>query len=219
MGVVLTVACCLWDVNEHSRHFSRGYNESWADKLFAGFKRNLSDPFRFVVFTDRDRQFAPGIEQERLAMTNPHYGACIEPFKLDEPMIFVGLDTVIVGNCDRLADYALTGDVPLVPKDPFYPASPWPRTNAVVVAPKGCRSQLWEGYTDQNDMTWINACETELLDEAFPGAVVSYKGRVQHCGLERGNSIVYFHGSVKPHELPHVGWVHRHWHAPEGVSA
>jgi hypothetical protein len=43
--------------------------------------------------------------------------------------------------------------------------------------------------------------------------VLSYKGEVCKTGLTDATRIVYFHGYPKPAELPHVGWIHRHWHA------
>lgn len=219
---MLTIATCLWDANAASKAFSRMYDESWADKLYRGFRWNLTREFRFVVYTDRERVFSePGIEQARIEMNPPHYGAMIEPFKCDDPCIVVGLDTIVVGNCDALADYCLTADKPAIPRDPYVGVSRWQRTNAVVLAPKGCRAMLWDGYAGENDMDWINARDTALLDDVFPGAVVSYKGRVQHCGLEPENRIVFFHGPAKPQELPHVGWIKRAWHnnVKQGVAA
>lgn len=217
---MLTVTTCLWDANDQSHGFSRCYDEGWANKLYRGFQRNLTRPFRFVVYTDRERRFAPGIEQRRLSQAEPHYGACIEPFASDEAQIFCGLDTVIVGNCDALADYVLTATKPAVPRDPF-PTSRWERTNAVVLAPKGCKAALYDGYAGENDMDWINTRETVLLDDLFPRAVVSYKGRVQFVGIEDANSIVYFHGMRKPHELGRLDFIREHWRedAPAEAAA
>jgi hypothetical protein len=57
MRLMLHVVTLLWDANLHSQVFSRDYDESWVEKLYRGFARNLSEPFRFVVFTDRERTF------------------------------------------------------------------------------------------------------------------------------------------------------------------
>lgn len=207
---MLTVTTCLWDANDASHTFSRCYDETWVNRLYAGFKRNLTQPFRFVCFTDRQREFAPGIEWRLLKDKEPHYGACIEPFQMDCPMIFCGLDTVIVGNIDHLADYALTATKPAVPRDPF-PTSRWEKTNAVVIAPAGCRAMLWDGYAGENDMDWINTRDVDLLDELFPAEIVSFKGRVQWMGIEDETRVVYFHGMRKPHELLAHEWVREHW--------
>lgn len=209
---MITVAACLWEPNRNSRHFSRCYDESWVEKLYRNVAKHATRPFRFVIYTDRKRQFCEPIEQRRIEMKDIHYGACVEPFKSDEPMLFMGLDTIVVGNIDHLLDYALTADKPAVPKDPFYPNSPWPKTDAVVLAPKGCRAMLWDGYAGENDMDWINTRDVAVMDDLWPGQVVSYKGRVQFGGLEDETRIVYFHGPVKPHQIPHVGWVAREWH-------
>jgi len=212
MGVVLTVTTCLWNSNQYSRHFSRCYDESWAEKLYRGFKANLTVPFEFVCFTDRKRKFAEPIEQERIKTTPPSYAACIEPFRLDTPQIFCGLDTIVVGNCDALAEYCLTADKPAIPRDPFEGASPWKRTNAVVLAPRGCKATLYDEWRGENDMNWINTRDTNLLDDLFPGAVRSYKGHVQYVGIDDATRIVFFHGPHKCHELGHVGWIAKHWH-------
>lgn len=210
---MLTVATCLWNPNRHSRSFSRMYDESWADKLYRGFKLNLTVPFRFVVFADFPRVFGErAIEQERIKMLDPHYGAMIEPFRLDEPCLVVGLDTIVVGNCDALAEYCLTATKAAVPRDPYAGVSRWARSNAVVACPKGAAKVIWDGYVGQNDMDYINTCDTDLLDDHFPRQVVSYKGRIQQCGLEDETRIVFFHGPQKPHELSHVGWIGRCWH-------
>ena len=207
---MIIITTCLWDANDASHAFSRCYDESWVNKLHAGVARNLTRAHRFVCFTDRERRFAPGIEQMRLADPEPHYGACIEPFQLDCAQIFMGLDTVIVGNIDHLADYAMRAERPAIPRDPF-PTSRWDRTNAVVVAPDGCKRMLWDGYAGENDMDWINTRDTDLLDDLFPKQIVSYKGRVQWLGIEPETRIVYFHGVRKPHELPLIDFIQEHW--------
>jgi hypothetical protein len=215
VAIMLIVSTCLWDANDASHAFSRCYDESWANKLFAGFRRNLNRDFRFVVYTDRKRRFAKGIEQRRLSMKEPHYGACIEPFASDEAQIFCGLDTVIVGNCDHLADYCLTADKPAVPKDPFYPEL---TTNSVVLAPKGCRAMLFDGWSGQNDMDWIRSRDCALTDTLFPRQIASYKGRVQWVGIEDETRIVFFHGVRKPHELDRIDFIKEHWREDAPVN-
>lgn len=209
---MITVAACLWEPNQHSRFFSRCYDESWVDKLYRNVASHLTQPFRFALYTDKPRKFEEPIEQRQIEMQNVHYGACMEPFKADEPTLFMGLDTIVVGNIDHLAEYALTASKPAVPRDPFADTGPWKLTNAVVVAPKGCRAMLWDGYAGQNDMDWINTRDVAILDDLFPRQVVSYKGRIQRTGLEEETRVVFFHGPHKAWELAHVGWIARAWH-------
>lgn len=204
MGEIV-VATLLWDPNEHSHEFSRSYSEEWVEKLFDGFRRNLNRPFDFVCFVDRVRRFNRPIKQALLERRPIDYGSCIEPYKLNRPMILVGLDTVVVGNCDPLADYCFRGKVPLYPRDPYRPRI---ACNGVSLVPAGY-SHIWERWNGENDMEWIRRHPHEFIDDHFPGLVLSYKGHVKKKGLG-GARIVYFHGKEKPHELG-LPWIREHW--------
>jgi hypothetical protein len=204
----ITIATLFWDANEHSLGFSKIYDETWVEKIYRGFARNLTVPFRFVCFVDRSRTFAEPIIQERITHPTLDYGACIEPYRLDVPMILVGLDTVIVGNCDALARYALDGGELAVPRDPYKPTQ---ACNGVALVPAGKAETMWTGFDGRNDMDWIRANEHVFLDDIFPGACVSYKGRVMHFGLTDANRIVYFHGDPKPPALDRLDWIRECW--------
>lgn len=212
----VTIATLLWDVNEESFGFSRMYDETWVEKLYRGFARNLTQPFTFMCFTDIPREFSePGILQHRIEMDPPGYGACIEPYRLDVPMILVGLDTVITGNCDHLAVHCIAGDRIAVPRDPFFPDTV---CNGVALVPAG-QAAVFHRHRHAggraNDMDWIRAMhaagEVDVIDDLFPGDVVSYKGAARDHGVGEA-AIVYFHGEQKPHELAtHVPWIAEHW--------
>lgn len=187
---------------------SRCYSEEWANKLYRGFKRNLTVPFRFVCFTDRERKFREPIEQMPLERRPITYGACVEPFKLDEAMIFTGLDTIVTGNCDKFAIWCLEHPGQLaLPKHPFEEFS----INGVVFCGKGLRRiyDTWDGQA--NDMAWMRAFPHRRIDELWPGKVVSYRGHVvKGCPMNKVR-ICYFHGRAKPHELTHLPWVRECW--------
>lgn len=202
---MITIATLLWDPTAESLATSRCYDETWVDKLYRGFGRNLSDDFRFVCFVDRLRSFCEPVEQE-LIRGRPGYAACIEPYRLGVPMILVGLDTVVTGDCDDLADYCLTAEQIAVPRDPYNPAQV---CNGVALVPAGFGhvAAAHDGRT--NDMDWIRAQSPAVIDDLFPGEVVSYKGQVARHGLGDAR-IVYFHGAEKPHELT-TGWLREHW--------
>lgn len=216
---MITVACCLWGANAKSLPFSRHYTESDVEKLYRGFARHLSVPFRFVCFTERNRVFCEDIAQERLSEVMPGYGAMIEPFRLNEPTILCGLDTIVVGNCDHLAAYCIGASVPAVPRDPFFPEK---TCNGVALVPAG-QERVWREFPGGNDMDWTRQQAQQqswaLIDDLFPGQVVSFKGEIAKHGLSDETRIVYFHGKAKPHELPHVGWIARHWHDNVKVAA
>ena len=203
---MLHVAACLWDANLRSADFSRCYDDSWALKLYHGFRRNLTQPFRFVLFTERDRDLPVEIVQERLETLDPTWAALVEPYKLNEPSIFVGLDTVITGNIDHLADYVLAGGKYALPRDPYNKAQ---ACNGVQLVPAGMR-RVFDDWRGENDMEWMRRFPHAIIDDIFPGDVVSYKGHVLYRGLGDAR-IVYLHGHPKMHDLAHVPWVAEHW--------
>jgi hypothetical protein len=204
---MLVVAACLWDANEKSLPSSRCYDESWAEKLYRGFKRNLDVPFRFVVFTDRERQFCKGIEQERLQAKNPGYGCLIEPFKLNEPTIICGLDTVVLDRVGHMARYCLDGDSIALPA---HPSKPGVTINPVVFVPKGHR-RVFDEWRGENDMEWLGQQDHIKTDVMWPGEIRSYKLHdVRVRGVQNAR-IVFFHGNPKPDGLIHLDWVRKHW--------
>ncbi|MEJ8571245.1 hypothetical protein [Microbaculum marinum] len=202
---MLHVVTLLWDANDASLSFSRCYDETWVEKLYRGFARNLTVPFRFVCFTERDRWFHAPIEQERIESRPIGYGACIEPYRLDVPMILVGLDTVITGNIDHLAGHCLVGGAIALPKAVYVPDTV---CNGVALVPAGHR-RVYDDWRGQNDMDWMRLQPHVVLDEIWPGHVVSYKGHVKANGLGDAR-IVFFHGQEKPHQIAEP-WLETHW--------
>jgi len=196
----LTIATLLWSPNETTEHFSQMYNEEWVDKLYRGFKRNLNVPFDFICFTDRHRKF----EEDAVTTGQAYvpnlgkngYGDCILPYGLSRPMILVGLDTVVVGNIDLLAQYVLAGGEYALPRDPFWPSR---ACNGVALVPEGMGIIAAE-HQGENDMEHVRNYPHVFIDDLFPGQVVSYKCHVKDKGWD-GVKIVYFHGKEKPHEL------------------
>lgn len=204
---MLSVVTLLWQANVKSQSFSRMYDASWARKLFDGFERNLSVPFRKVLFTDQRRDVGADIDQIVLPDLGLRgYGDCIRAYSLGTPMILAGLDTVVTGNCDALAEYCLTARRQALPRDPYRPDI---ACNGVALVPAGLGA-IAEKHRGENDMEWVRRFSHAFIDDLFPGQVQSFKGTVKRSGLG-DTRIVYFHGREKPHELPKVGWIRKHW--------
>lgn len=136
----------------------------------------------------------------------PSYADCIEPYGMNVPMILVGLDTVITGPINHLAEYCLTADRIALPRDPNRPEI---CCNGVALVPAGQKA-VFDEWSGENDMAWLRARHHAFIDDLFPGQVVSYKGHVKKNGLGDAR-IVYFHGQEKPHELTDQPWIREHW--------
>lgn len=203
---MITIATLFWQANDKSLSFSRQYTEQWVERLYRGFARNLTQPFNFVCYTDRTRTFAEPIEQRQIASANPGYADCIQPYEMGVPMILVGLDTVVTGNCDHLADWCMTSDVIGLPRDPYMPER---ACNGVALVPEG-QEYIASTHAGQNDMEWLRAHPHAFLDDLFPGQIQSFKGAVRDRGLG-DTRICYFHGEEKPHQLRPGHPILDHW--------
>jgi hypothetical protein len=148
---LLRVVTCLWQPNQHSLPGSLCYTDEWVDKLYRGFRRNLSLRFEFVLFTDKYRRFQEPIRQEILSNKEPDYGSFTEPYRLNEPMILVGLDTVIVGNIDHFWNYCFTADKIALCRDPYKLER---SINGIALVPAGFR-WIWDTWQGENDMEWL----------------------------------------------------------------
>lgn len=165
----------------------------------------MTRPHRFVVFTDREYAFAEGVEQRRLSTESPTWACMIEPFQIDGPLIVTGLDTVIVGNIDELADYCDAADRIALPRSPGKDYA----CNAIALVPAG-KTGIYSGWSGENDMDWLRAQPHAFIDDMFPGWVQSYKCDVRPNGLGEAR-VVYMHGRPKQSELMHLNWVKENW--------
>jgi hypothetical protein len=202
---MITVATCFWEANRHSAPSSRCYTPEWVNRLYRGFKRNLTVPFRFVVLTDKEYQFTRGVEQELLSTEEPTWASMIEPFRIDGPLIVVGLDTIVRSNIDHMARWCETAKTIALPKSPGKPYA----CNGVALVPQG-QTRIYTDWAGENDMEWLRTFPHVFTDDLWPGQIESYKCYVRPKGT-RQTRIVYFHGSPKMQDLVETEWVKRHW--------
>lgn len=206
---MLHIACCLWEPNRNTHQFSLCYDATWVDRLYRSFRKHLTVPFRFVCFTDQERKFCEGIHQQRLTTVEPDYGCLIEPFVLNEPMMMCGLDTVVVGNIDHMAEYCLGGDKISLPRNPAE-TKKGQIINPIAFVPAGYR-RVFDGWRGENDMIWLRTFESDDANKRWPGQILSLKlDNVRERGL-RDARIVYMHGVPKAHQLTHLSWVKENW--------
>lgn len=217
---MLHIATCLWAKNEKTHPLSGSYNEGWAERLYRSFSRHLAVPFRFTCFVDREREFREPIHQELLSTATPGFANFTEPYRLNEPMILVGLDTIVTGPIGHFAEYCLSADKIALLRDPKsvrlkdqgYPNQ---SINGVALVPAGWRRVYdeWDGV--ENDMAHLRKYPWECIDDRWPGQVASYKMHVRSQGnsLPSDARIVYFHGQPKATDpsVAALPWVKENW--------
>lgn len=212
---ILHFVTMLWEPNERSKSFSRGFDERYVENLFRAVQRNLTLPFRFVCFTDRPRKFIKGIEQEAITSADvPWFGCLTERFRLNVPMITTGLDIIITGNIDALGKHCLTADKIAAPRTLYEPSK---MCSGCLLVPQGNRwiYDDWAADGSQvNDLKWLrqHVTDFEWIDDLFPRQVIYYRWMMMHNAKQLGDArMVFFAGSPKPHELPN-DWVRRNWY-------
>lgn len=131
-------------------------------------------------------------------------------------MFVAGLDTIIVGNIDHLAEHCLKGDKLGLPRDPYGPPEGRP-INGITLSPREWTRRIYDdwiaaGGNSVNDMNHIRRYPFHYTDMLFPAShVISYKGsRVAERGLPPDCRLVYYHGRPKPSDLQDA-WIMEHW--------
>lgn len=202
---MITVATCFWRANRHSVPSSSCYTEEWVNRLARAVARNLTYPHRFVVLTDQEYEFAAGVEQERLSTSEPTWASMIEPFRIEGPLIVMGLDTIVRSNIDHLARWCEGAKTIALPRSPGKPYA----CNGVALVPRG-QTGVYERWNGENDMEWLREQPHVFIDDLWPEQVVSFKQYARPRG-PRGSRIVYFHGAPKMHDVLDLEWVRDHW--------
>lgn len=205
---MIIAATMIWDANEHSAKTSRCYSEKWVEKLYRGFKRNITRDFRFICFTERTRKFSEAsIEQLPILSPDITWNCLIEPFRLDEPMILVGLDTLITGNIDHFVDYCEKEKLIALPRDPYQPQQ---SINGVCLIPAG-NKYIYDSWRGENDMAWLRTFPCNYIDDLWPGHAISCKASKVLILGKQESRIIYFHGKPKMDTLLDCDFVKENW--------
>ena len=220
---MVTIACVLYQGEDVPSHSVGVFTPEWVDRLYRGVKRNTTRPFRFVCFVDRDYEFNEPIETKKLVMPYRNMFSLLEPFREDMGrVVFMGLDTIITGNIDKLMDY--DGPFAML-KDPYFERP----CSGVMLFPY--TPEVWEAFTRDHerhakehtmfgtpsDMIFLATVPHEVIDGPEWG-IYSYKAHIKKSPDLLGKArVVYFHGKEKPHELTE-GWVLEHWGFPMHIT-
>ena len=233
----ITIVTTLFDGRNTSVPHTVGvYTPEWVDKLYRGIARNYSGTFDFICLTDKNYKFKEPIKNVRLTESVDEYGwMCMvdmyRPGLCKGQRFTAGLDTIITGPLDDILNHKTK--IALC-TDPIYPELV---CNAVTSASPEFCEEMWKMY-QWKKKDWLRECllslevkdtnkvvivpsemdvlrryynDSEKLDVIFPFRILSYKISINHDRRLLGtSSIVYFHGTPKPHEL-NEPWIQAHW--------
>lgn len=183
----ITVACVL--------RSGGAYTPEYVQRLKDGVDRHLTG-HRFVCLSDVD------VPCDRMPLERkwPGWWAKVELLKLTGRVLYLDLDTVIVGDLTEIAEHPHRFTMLSDFYRPHLPASG-------VMAWDGDYSHIFRGYGHgqkyggHGDQGYIGgSVEADRFQDLFPGQIVSRKQRAKRNPNER---IVCFHGQPRPHE---VGW-------------
>jgi uncharacterized Rossmann fold enzyme len=189
------------------------YGPEYVNILFDMVRRNLPEgyPGRFVCITDNPSGLDGGIEILPLPPGLEKWWGKLYMFKRGlfpdgTRCLFMDLDTLIIGNMQKLADYR--GQFATL-RDFYYPQQVGP---AIIAWEAGdFASSVWEEWEAQGrprhpmgDLWWLNnldqgrfAKEIDILQDKLPGFFCSYKADC-HPYPPNGTAVVCFHGQPKP---------------------
>jgi len=184
----------------------REYNEDHVHKL-----RDMAEKYlpgcRFVCLTDGTPQC------ERITLTHkyPGWWSKMELFKLEGPVLYMDLDTVICNDIshwlDQIKDnkFVILRDVYRGEREPH-------AMQSSIMYWSGDMSEVWEEFSDRPDFSHPNGDQGWLeqhIDDVsylqdFTNDVVSYKAHIQKGYPKHKASVIFFHGKPRPWEQKDV---------------
>jgi hypothetical protein len=208
------------------------FDERYLTDMCARVDRYLTIPHRVICFTDSESHFA-NVEYRPFEKDYPGWWSKLEIFKpsnlFDGPVLYVDIDTVIVGNIDPLAEAVrvLKSDELIVLQD-F-------NTGAISSALMGWKSgaesiyrrfveynrKKLDYWTDRSGVHLVMPERTFMGDQDFIGRAVyeiglktyfaqgiipgiySYKRDIRNKGglIPEDATMIFFHGKPRRHEV------------------
>jgi len=229
----VTVVTALFDGRQTGIPHTVGvYTPEWVDRLYRGISRNYDGKFNFICLTDQNYQFKEPIEAVRFKRSVDQYGwmSLMEMYRPDlctGKRFTIGLDTIITGSINDIFDY--DAKIALC-QDPIFPETV---CNAVTICNDDFCEEFWNLWTgDEYNILQTNKLnigggppassemvllrnsygDSPRLDTIFKGKILSYKVHIiNHTERLKDSSIIYFHGSPKPHQIMEQRWVKENW--------
>jgi hypothetical protein len=225
---VLAICTWLWGTAK--------YTPSYVERLHAGLRRNLQQPFRFLLMTERDRRdkFSDGIERhaiEDLHLTN--IKGCFVRLRmfdkdwqrrrnLDGPIVNMDLDVVITGSLDEVFNRV----EPIVLFSGANSANPCPYNNSVYMFQAGAHPELWDDFSldvlgklpkyefpDDQGWFWYRLRYPATWQVGASSGIYAFRkpGWPLGDGLPALAKLVAFPGHRDPSQFVSLPWIRQHW--------
>lgn len=186
-----------------------GCGVEYVDRLRSALARHLR-PERVYLITDDVASNYRGVRCKPADPTLTGWWQKLRLFKpgqfaSDARMLYLDLDTVIVGDLSPLAGY--TGDFACL-RDFYRPDA---LGSGVMLWRAGAVDAIWERWVAagrplhaEGDQWWIarSGVRADRLQDLFPGMFASFKADCAQ-GVPEGARVVCYHGRPRPHE---TGW-------------
>ena len=196
-----TIVTALFDGRQTGVPHTTGvYDPAYVEKLYRGFKRNLTIPFDFVCLVDKNYIFQEDIKAVRFKRSVDQYGwmSLMEMYRpeiCEGIRLTVGLDTIITGPVDDILQAQVSKFA--VCTDPMYPNQ---ICNAITLStPEFCEEfwGMWEGnevkLIPDSKLVLVNVApapsemvlmrkyygDSPCIDKVFPNRILSYKVHVK----------------------------------------
>ena len=196
---MITVACVFWGDK---------FSEDYVYNLKSMVERNTTVPHQFVCFSDRELEgiktvkLIPGYEGwwNKMQMFNTD-------FRLGNRVVYLDLDTLIVGNIDWLLEYdgMFMGIEDLGSVNEHQPELKGRLQSGVMSWDYRLNSHLWNRFTSsgesqryRGDGEYLNHIvpkyQRDFIQKKYKGKLKSYKYQVYSEGITDDLSIICFHG-------------------------
>lgn len=205
------------------------YSTDYVLRLEAGVARHMPRPYRFVCLTDRPDDFV-GVRTADISATGlKGWWGKMALFdfaaRQGERIVYLDLDTVIVGDLSPLADldveFGICGNFTRASGNTKYPCR---YGSCVMTIGPAAGDSIWTGfrkaqgrlmaeagtYGDQHAIERLAPSATLLQDVLPPGFFLGYRDLAE--ARPDGCSLVIFAGNAKPHNCDEK-WIREAWEA------
>lgn len=213
------------------------YSTEDVRKLREGVRRYLKQPFRFLVMTEREREWTPPPGIERHAIKDPEllqHRGCFARLRmfdygwqrnrdLDDRLVCLDLDMVILGPLDKLFERSET----FVILGGANSVNPCPYNGSVMMLRTGHHREVWDDFSIEaakkikfyefpDDQGWLahklpNAATWPCGRKSGIYAFMKPGWPINQLDPPPDARIVAFPGARRPQDYRHLKWIRQNW--------